>query len=313
MPRIILAPLQGVTTPLFRTALASMFTGFDEAMAPFITTTSNGPPPAKHMKEILPENNNNRLKIIPQLLSKEGGDFLEAAKVIVDLCGADEINWNIGCPSGTVTGKKRGAGLLPYPEVIDRFLGVVCAKLSCKLSVKMRLGMIDSREWEALAPILNNYPISEITIHARTGKQQYDGYADVDMFAECKAAIKHPVVYNGDVVSVEFADKIIKRFPDLSGIMVGRGLIANPLLSMSIQNGCEADKKERSIAIFNLHKKMFAQYAEILQGGAFLGRMKELMKYWGPMLSEDERLIRDVLRARCVEDYEEAYKALHNS
>jgi tRNA-dihydrouridine synthase len=303
MPRIILAPLQGVTTPLFRTLFVANYTGCNEAMAPFISISSGGKPPLSHIKELLTENNSNRMTLIPQLLSKDGNDFLSAAKVICDATGSREINWNIGCPSGTVTGKKRGAGLLPHPDIIDRFLNVVCASMPCRLSIKMRLGMKSSREWEPLAPILNRYPISEITIHARTGVQKYDGVANTEMFAEIKAALRHPIVYNGDITTVEFAKEIMKRHPDLSGIMVGRGLVANPLLADSIQNGSEANNEAIVQAILKLHDIIFEGYSKFLQGGALLGRMKELVKYWGPKLTDDERAIRNVLRSRSVEEY----------
>jgi tRNA-dihydrouridine synthase len=310
MPRIILAPLQGVTTPLFRTLFAANFTGCDEAMAPFITTSGADIPPLSHIREVLPENNRNRMKLIPQLLSKDGDDFLAASKVIHDATGTDEINWNIGCPSGTVTGKKRGAGLLPFPEMIDSFLNTVCASMPCKLSVKMRLGMKSNREWEALVPILNQYPISEITIHARTGVQKYEGVADTEMFAEVKSLLRMPVVYNGDITTVEFVQQLLNRHPDLSGIMVGRGLVANPLLAASIQDGKEAKSEEIVLAIHKLHNHLLEGYSKFLQGGALLGRMKELVKYWGAKLTRDERLLRNVLRSKNMGEFSFTFNGL---
>lgn len=305
MPRIILAPLQGVTTARYRTLFAAHFKGCQEAMAPFISTPHGNPPPLRIFKDILPENNRNGMALIPQLLSKDGNDFSATAKIIHKTLGYPEINWNIGCPSGTVTAKGRGAGILPHLDVIDRFLETVCKEKPFRLSVKMRLGFKNAREWEALVPVLNRYPIHEITIHARTGTQQYKGAADTAMFGELYGALEHPVVYNGDITSVAFARNILTRFPKVSGLMIGRGLIANPLLADSIQTGIEAPPAAVLAAIRGFYNVLLHHYARALQGGALLGCMKELVKYWGPRLSPEERPVRNVLRATSLKAFQE--------
>lgn len=303
MIRIILAPLQGVTTAPFRSLFAAHFTGCSEAMAPFITTAHGHLLARSCFKDILPENNPSSVTLIPQLLSKDGADFLIAAQMINQEFGYTEINWNIGCPSGTVTGKGRGAGILPHPDVIDRFLNTVCASMPCRLSVKMRLGFKHPREWEALVPILNRYPIHEITVHARTGVQLYGGLADAAMFGELYNALRHPLVYNGDISTVAFARDIVRRYPKISGLMIGRGLIANPLLAAAIREDCEPSPDSVTTAIQMFHAMLFEAYGRSLQGNALLGRMKELVKYWGPRLTREERPLKQVLRARTLEAY----------
>jgi tRNA-dihydrouridine synthase B len=182
--RLVLAPLMGITGATFRRLYNRHFPGFTSALAPFVTTTSGNPAARSHFRDILPENNENSLPLVPQLIGRSGEDFACAAERLSSEFGFAEVNWNIGCPSGTVTAKKRGAGLLPHPDLIDAFLDHVCRTISCRLSIKMRLGLNDPLEYRALVPILNRYPIAEITMHPRTGSQMYDGSVNMEAFAD---------------------------------------------------------------------------------------------------------------------------------
>jgi tRNA-dihydrouridine synthase B len=150
----------GITGATFRRIYNRHFPGFSAALAPFITTTHGNPASRSHFKDVLPENNRDSLPLIPQLIGRSGPDFARAAKRLHDDFGYTEVNWNIGCPSGTVTAKQRGAGILPHPDLIDDFLDHVCANITCRLSVKMRIGFKDPLEYRVLIPILNRYPIA---------------------------------------------------------------------------------------------------------------------------------------------------------
>ena len=305
--KLILAPLLGVTGTTFRSIFHNRFTGFTAALAPFITTTHGNPASRSHFKDILPENNRDSMPVIPQLIGKDGHDFVTAANRIHDDFGYTEVNWNIGCPAPTVAARMRGAGILSHPEVIDAFLDTVCGAIKPKLSVKMRLGMESPDEYQRLIPILNAYPIAEITVHPRTGVQLYDGHADVEHFAHLFAALKSPVMYNGDITTTDFARKILARFPTVSGLMIGRGAIANPFLPQAILDDVSEVKLFDARKLKNLHDELYAVNREGLSGGPtpLLGRMKELWKYWAVHL-ETERVLRNILKAKTIDEYRSA-------
>jgi tRNA-dihydrouridine synthase B len=306
-PRLILAPLMGITGATFRRLFNRHFPGFTGALAPFITTTHGNPAARSHFKDILPENNQNSLPLTPQLIGRDGPDFISAANRLSEEFGFAEINWNIGCPSGTVTAKRRGAGLLPYPELIDGFLDHVCARITCRLSIKMRIGMNDPLEYRPLIPILNRYPIAEITIHPRTGSQMYKGTVDLAAFAECFAALNKPVIYNGDITTTAFAQQLIDRFPGLAGLMIGRGAIANPFLPQAIRSGVDECSLVDRARIKTFHDDLVATYEATLKGGALpiLSRMKELWAYWLPFTGS-RKTMKKILKAKRMDEYRSA-------
>jgi tRNA-dihydrouridine synthase len=303
--RLILAPLLGVTGQVFRRVFSRRFGGFDQALAPFIAVTHGKQPPRSHFKDIDPVNNVGSLPLIPQLIGKDGQDFNETARRIHGEFGYAEVNWNIGCPAGTVTSRQRGAGMLPHPELIDAFLEAACRDLPCRLSVKMRLGMERPDEYLALVPVLNRYPIGEITIHPRTGRQQYSGQADVERFADLKSRLTHPVVYNGDLRSAARAAAIAGRFPDLSGIMIGRGSVINPWLTQAIREGRDERELFSLAGLRTFHDELLEAYIAAIQGGNLpvLGKMKEIWTYWEDHFPDGERPVRNILKSARLDEY----------
>ncbi len=302
VPPIVLAPLQGVTTATFRRVFKRHFAGVDRAMAPFLPTTHGKLPPPRHCKDLLPDNNPDSLPLVPQLLGKDGRDFRDTANYLHDELGYAEVNWNLGCPSPTVTSRGRGSGMLNAPDRVEAFLDAACAGLRCRLSVKMRLGLQRDDEWLALVDCLHRYPICEITLHPRTGRQQYTGRADVERFADFKSRVRLPVAYNGDVESTAGARAICARFPDLSSLMIGRAIIANPWLPAAIRD----DRPERDgwslPALARFHDDLYAAYRDALEGGAgpVLAKMKEVWCYWEAAIPGTRR----VLKSRSLAEYE---------
>ena len=303
--RLILAPLLGVTGWHYRRVFTRRFGGFDQAMAPFIAVTHGKQPPSSHFRDISPEHNQASLPLIPQLIGKDGLDFQQTACRLHQEFGYDEVNWNIGCPAGTVTSRLRGAGMLAHPDMIDHFLDQACRDLPCRLSIKMRLGMERPDEFLALVPILNRYPIAEITIHPRTGRQQYTGRADVERFAELKGLLRHPVIYNGDIRRTAQAQAISQRFPDISGLMIGRGSVINPWLPQAIRTGVDETSLFSFDGLRAFHDELLSGYLEQLQGGILpvLGKMKEIWCYWEEHFPEDERRVRSILKSNNLDEY----------
>ncbi|MBQ0016652.1 MAG: tRNA-dihydrouridine synthase family protein [Bacteroidales bacterium] len=234
---LILAPMQGLTERLFRHTFHQCFNGaFDYAISPFLSLTHGNLNDAwDKIDDVLPAHNTDSIPVVPQILGKETDEFVALANRLYDI-GYHEVNWNIGCPMRRVAGKHRGSGILPYPNEVQAVLDGIIPKIKPALSIKMRLGYYDDAEISKIIPILNQYPIANITIHPRTGKQQYGGSVNLDRLAEILPDIKHPVIYNGDIRTVDQYHAVLHRFPQIAGVMIGRGALYNPTLPSQIKS-----------------------------------------------------------------------------
>ena len=235
---LILAPMQGLTELMFRKVYHRCFPGaLDYAISPFLSLTHGNLTEAwEKIDDVLPEPNRDSIPVIPQILGKEPVEFIDLANRLFDI-GYTEINWNIGCPMRRVTAKHRGSGILPYPDEVDRILGQVIPHLKPRLSVKMRLGLKSPDEIFNLIPVLNNYPLLNVTIHPRTGRQQYTGQVDLDTFSRALPLLHHKVIYNGDICTPADYRRISQRFPSIQKFMIGRGILYDPLLPLKIKKG----------------------------------------------------------------------------
>jgi len=300
-PFFYLAPIKGVTDALFRNVFHQHFNGFDAAMAPFINPQRHCTAHEKRLTDILPENNTG-LPVIPQLLNTDADDFLVLADRIQDL-GYTHINWNLGCPVPMVARKKRGSGILPYPEMIVDLLEKIMPKLKLELSIKTRLGYFDTDEIVTLLPLLDDFPLREIIIHARLGKQLYDGKVDLDGFARCRHSTRHELVYNGDITDVAVFQKLKQRFPWVTRWMIGRGILADPLLILSLQ-GETTEPFERLEMLQAFHTDLFRNLRKRLSGpGHLLGRMKQLWLYHIASYPQQQKSIKKIKKARTVSQY----------
>ena len=239
------APMEGLTDRIWRQVHQKWFGAADAPMryyAPFLSPPENRVLIPKKMAELAPEANAGTV-VIPQLLAKDGE---LAAWMIGEVrkLGYTEVNLNFGCPSGTVTAKGKGAGMLRDPARLDAFLDAVFSAVEGPVSVKTRIGVQKPEEFAALLDIYNRYPICELTIHPRVMKQLYRGQADRAAFAAALPECRMPVCYNGDVTTPEELHALEAEFPQLSGIMVGRGLIADPALFRRARGGAPASREE---------------------------------------------------------------------
>jgi len=273
-----MAPMKGFTDHIFRNIFADHFDGFDLAVAPFLSSKSDRLIKKKYVKDVLPENN-TRMPVIPQVLSKNADDFTFLANYLYDL-GYQTVNWNLGCPSPMVAKKKRGSGMLPHTDLIRAFLDNVIPGITGRLSIKIRLGWRSTDDIFRLIPILNQYPLEELIIHPRTGIQRYDGDIDLAAFERCISMIRHPVVYNGDIRSLEDFKKLSLRFDDVSRWMIGRWCLANPLLPFIIKKGRDnIENKTQKVKEF--HEALFQAYRNILDGPShLLNKMKGFWRYF---------------------------------
>lgn len=220
------APMEGLTDSIYRRLHHRFFPGVDRYFMPFLSPTIHRTLTHKEDRE-LPIADTEAFVAVPQILTKSAEDFLWAAQVCRDR-GYDEVNLNVGCPSGTVVSKGKGSGMLRDLSELDAFLDRIFADSPLPVSVKTRLGLADSEEFPAVLKIYNRYPIRELIIHPRVRKQFYDGTVDMEMFRYAAAHSKNPLSYNGDLTCIADIRRIESEFPALSSIMIGRGLVADP-------------------------------------------------------------------------------------
>lgn len=276
--KIYFAPMEGIAGYIYRNAYNEYFKGIDKYFAPFITTSPNGIKRMKEFRDILPKNNAVPY-LVPQLLSNNVEDFLRASDEIGEL-GYEEINLNLGCPSGTVTSKKRGAGLLTDRDMLERFLEGIYAQCTMKISVKTRIGYANKEEFRELIEIFNKFPIYELIIHPRTREDYYRNDVKLDSFQYAIDNSKHVLCYNGNIFDKNDYCSIIKRFERVHAVMLGRGILRNPSVTDAIISKDVTEDKPDWNKIFAFHDKLYSDYREYLSGDTnLLFKMKEIWLY----------------------------------
>jgi tRNA-dihydrouridine synthase len=224
--RYYFAPMEGITDSIYRRLHHKYFGGVERYYMPFLSPTIHRQLTHKEDRE-LPFADTETFVAVPQILTKVADDFLWAAQVCADR-GYDEVNLNAGCPSGTVVSKGKGSGMLRDTDALDAFLEEVFSKSALPISVKTRLGLENAADFPGILEVYNRYPIKELTIHPRTRKQFYDGELDMDMFRYALKNSKNPLCFNGELRSNTCICEFSKDFPQIGGVMIGRGLIADP-------------------------------------------------------------------------------------
>ena len=224
--RYYYAPLEGITDATFRSLHHKYFPGVDRYFMPFISPTIHRCLTGREARE-LPRADSVDFVAVPQLLGKNVEDMLWAIGVCADQ-GYDEVNINLGCPSGTVVSKGKGSGMLSDIFALDAFLDAIYAKAVLPVSLKTRIGVNDSENWEKILEIYRDYPVKELTVHPRIRKAFYKGDCDMAAFAKAVEGSPFPVCYNGNVTSIADAESIAARFPGVESVMIGRGLVADP-------------------------------------------------------------------------------------
>ena len=303
--RYYAAPLEGLTDYTFRCLHSRYFPGADRYYAPFFATTQNRVFSPKEFRDLLPENNEG-VPLVPQLLGRNAEDFLWTARQLRAL-GYEEINLNLGCPSGTVTAKGKGAGQLRDTEALDRFLGEIFAGFDGRISVKTRLGMEDPAEFERLLAIYGRYPLCELIIHPRTAREMYRGPLHPDVFGAALGRCRAGVCYNGGITTAALGREAEARWPSAAALMIGRGLMADPALIRKLKGGACADA-ETLCAFFS---EMYESYC-VRFGSAHnaMSRMKGLWFYAIHLFDDTQRYARRIAKARYPSDYEALMRTL---
>lgn len=268
--RYYFAPLEGLTDPIFRGLHHKYFPGIDRYYTPFLSPTVHRKLTPREARE-LPRADTLDFEVVPQLLTKTPKDFLWMAGVCKEL-GYREVNLNLGCPSGTVTAKGKGSGMLKEPETLAGFLDEIFSATPVDISIKTRLGFTSAEEFPRLLEIFNRYPIKELTIHPRVRSAFYNGPVDMESFQYAADNSRAPLCYNGNLCSVSEITDIQKSFPKVDAVMLGRGLIADP--GMFSADGNDLVRLE------NFYNALWEAYIEAFGGSRnAMFRMKEHWHY----------------------------------
>lgn len=308
-PLFYLAPLRGVTDYIFRNTFESYFGKFDYLLAPFIPTVKGSTVNIHHIRDILPDYNDVE-RVIPQIIGNDPADIIILASHFAVL-GYKSVNLNLGCPHPQITRKRRGSGLLPFPEMIRSILETVIPKVSCTLSVKVRLGLTSKDELENVIPVFNQLPLSEVIIHPRTGSQMYDGSADISYFIKYSSAISHQITYNGDLWSLDDFRSFSSLMPKIHNWMMGRGVVSNPNLLEELRSDRYMKIDTKTLESF--HNEMFAKNREKLSGPShLLGKMKELWAYMAKSFNRSKKVLKKIQKKTTIEGYLKATEEIFN-
>ena len=272
--RYYFAPMEGITDSIYRRLHHAHFGGVDRYYMPFLSPTQHRALTAREARE-LPKADSVCFTAVPQILTKHSDDFLWAATVCRDL-GYDEVNLNLGCPSGTVVAKGKGSGMLRDLDALDAFLEAIYKDAPLPISIKTRIGIESAEEFPKILEIYNRYPIHELTIHPRVRKVFYKGGVEMAAFRYAAENSKNKLCYNGNLNSLQDISAFSAQFPQIESLMLGRGLIGDP----GMLAGTTAAKLEA------FHNELLEEYMVCF--GSARNAMFRMKENWGFLLRRFE-------------------------
>lgn len=299
------APMEGITIYLYRNAYEEFFGEIDKYFTPFLMPNGKRTFRTRELLDVLPENNEG-IYLVPQILTKKSVEFIKVARELKEM-GYNEVNLNVGCPSKTVVSKGKGSGFLRDLGELDHFLTEIFDGLDMKISVKTRIGLREPEEFGAILEMYNRHPLHELIIHPRLQKEFYTGTPHMECFRMAVEESENPLCYNGDLVTKEDYENLIKQFPKLEQVMIGRGFLRNPALTASIKRG-EGLSKSR---FREFHDKVYESYCETLSGEKnVLFKMKDFWSNPIQSFTNHEKYAKKIRKAQNLFHYEKTVKAL---
>ena len=293
------APLQGYTDDVYRRIHHELIGGIQTYYTPFLRMEGGGVR-SKDMRDIRPEFNEG-VPVVPQIIVKSMKEF-EFLTGIVEEKGYSRLDINMGCPFPLQAKHGRGSGLLAHVDIVSEMAKTIASKSSLKFSVKMRLGWENADEWRPVLDILNEIPLEQITLHPRIGTQQYKGSVNMEAFNEFYALCKHPMIYNGDVTTVNGIRQLEENYPKLAGIMIGRGLLARPSLATGYVAGLELPWEKRRLTLLDFHDRLKAHYETTANSEAQVH--SRLRLFWEYMEEElGRKVYKKIMKAGNLKNY----------
>lgn len=288
------APLEGLTDYIYRRVHHKYFPGVDRYYTPFLSPTVHRHLTPKETREIPPADT-LEFPVVPQLLTKVSEDFLWMARTCQEL-GYNEVNLNLGCPSGTVTAKGKGAGMLKDLDALDAFLEDIFHNATIPISIKTRIGFDSPKEFDAILNIYNRYPVKELIIHPRVRSAFYNGDVDMEAFSHAVGTSRIPLCYNGNLCSTDQIKTFSSQFPQIDAVMLGRGLIGDP--GMLTPGGTTPE------TLAQFHEELLESY--IAAFGGSRNAMFRLKEHWRHLLckfEESERLGKQLRKTTDLNEY----------
>lgn len=299
------APMEGVTGALYRRIHHKYFPGADAYYMPFLTPTRDRVFTPRDLREAAPEHNQG-FRAVPQLLTRDSGDFCWAANALFDM-GYDEVNLNLGCPSGTVVAKGKGAGLLADLSALEALLDGIFAGVQGPVSVKTRLGLESPEEFGPLLELFARYPISLLIVHPRVRKDFYREPVRRKEFALAHRDYPGPLCYNGGLFTPEDCEALLGEFPRVQSLMLGQGLLRNPALIRQAKGGPPPTAEE----LRAFHDELYHSYLEAFRSGRnTIFHMKELWSYLGTLFEGNDKLLKQIRKAQDTAHYEGAVEQI---
>jgi len=306
---LLSSPLQSFTEFRFRNGIEKYFGGIDAFYAPYIRLNGKLEIKPNYQRDLLPANNFVS-ELIPQVMTNDPDEFIFVVKYIQSL-GYNELNWNLGCPYPMVTKRCMGSGLISDPHRIDALLKRVHEETDVIVSMKMRMGYNHPEEILDVFPVLDKYPIKNIAIHARIGKQLYKGGVDLVSFQNCLDRTKHKIYYNGDIRTVADFRKMQDLFPMIDHWMIGRGLISDPFLPSMIKQDTEIYPENR-IEIFKAFiDDLFDGYVGALSGKSHvLSKMTSFWEYFSEKFENPHKTFKKIKKSKSIDTYHDVVREI---
>lgn len=305
---IEMAPLEGSTTSYFRRVQSRHFTAPSRYYTPFIAPTQHHCFTPREKREILPENNEG-LSVVPQLIGHNAEDFLWAAGEL-KVMGYGTVNLNLGCPSATVTKKKKGAGLLGDIPLLKDFLDRIFSESPVAISIKTRIGRTDYSEAEPLAELFSNYPVEELIVHPRLERDFYKGPVSQESFELFRRHNPENICYNGNLFNRNDVLDFGEKNGSVSSVMCGRGFVSNPKLAGEILGEPPLTKQE----FISFYEDFYETTAERLGGeNQLLLHMKEYWSYWDKIFEYSENPFRRLYKSKTKGELEAAVSSVFSS
>lgn len=312
MNELSLAPFQGITDVVYRNVFMKHFGGIDKLYTPFFTGIQKDNSKSLRGEEIDPRFNDVKI-VVPQILSNTAEEIIRFANQCKSM-GYLEFNLNMGCPFPRVANKTRGCGLMADYQRTTAMLEEVCNNIDgIKFSIKCRLGYYSPDEIFKFIETFNTLSFSEIIIHPRIGKQMYTGEASLEKFKELIPLINKPLVYNGDIYTVEKYKSVVENIStDITHTMLGRGLLTNPFLAEDIKQ-INDNQKDRQLRLHNFVVNLYVERLRHAGGSPkIIGSMKELWKYMMNIFDDPQNVWRNVKKVNHLDEYEEAVEKIFN-